>query len=319
MDYWYKTGGERNPRVHMAKLCGHVLLEKSEVERPQGMYSHGRYPFLMEPLFPAEASPVGLGLVDILKNLQRYADTLDQIILKNALASGRVKMLINRNAELEEDALTDWNRDVARGSRIDESSVRWFQAASLNPYVMAHYNNKVEAIKEESGQSMFTRGESGRGVTAASAILALQEAGNKRSRLIVEQLFDGFEKLVRMMVDVIAENYGEDRIFRIKGIDSDREVILNGDMLKQGMDGLERFIEFDINVEVEKQTPYSTLYQNELALQLMGAGIINRNQCLDMMSFEGKEKIMRDQYDMGAAVMPEENPLGPEEDPGPLI
>ena len=61
----------------------------------------------------------------------------------------------------------------------------------LNPYVMAHYNNKIEAIKEESGQSLFNRGESGRGVTAASAILALQEAGNKRSRLIVEQLYAG--------------------------------------------------------------------------------------------------------------------------------
>ena len=107
---------------------------------------------------------------------------------------GKVKMLVNRNADIDEEALTNWDEEVIHASRIDDSSVRWFQPASLNPYVMAHYENKINAIKEESGQNMFSRGEAGKGVTAASAIIALQEASNKRSRQLCEQMFEDVYK-----------------------------------------------------------------------------------------------------------------------------
>lgn len=126
-------------------------------------------------------------------------------------------MLVSRSAEVEEDALLDWNREVVRASRIDENSLRWMQPAPLNPYVVTHYDRKLDAIKEESGQTMFARGETGKGVTAATSILALQEAGNKRSRLIIEQMYDGFEQLVRMVIDVIGECYDEEPVFPYSG------------------------------------------------------------------------------------------------------
>lgn len=292
MDYWYKTKEKGQQRVHMAKLAGHVLLEKSEDVRPEGMYFHGKYPFIVEPLYPIAGMPVGMGMVDIFKNLQVYADRLDQIILKNTLMSGKVKMLVNRNADIDEEALTNWDEEVIHASRIDDSSVRWFQPASLNPYVMAHYENKINAIKEESGQNMFSRGEAGKGVTAASAIIALQEASNKRSRQLCEQMFDGFEEMVRMMIDVICENYDEKRIFRIRGEEGTRMIALSSEMLlRKEAEDFERYIEFDVSVQVQQQSAYRTLYQNELALQLLGAGVLSPAECLSMMMFEGKEKV----------------------------
>ena len=75
----------------------------------------------MESLYPLEGMPAGLSVVDVLKNLQLYADQLDQIILKNALMSGKARMLVSRSAEVEEDARLDWNREVVRASRIDEN------------------------------------------------------------------------------------------------------------------------------------------------------------------------------------------------------
>ncbi|MDL2220085.1 hypothetical protein LJC55_00230 [Eubacteriales bacterium OttesenSCG-928-N14] len=293
LEYWYKDWVDGKSNVHMAKLAGHVLLERSEAEHPQGMYAHGQYPFVVEPLYRIDGSPIGLGMVDILKNMQDYADKLDQIILKNAMMSGKVKMLINRNAEIDEDALTNWDTEVVRGSRIDDGSVRWFQPAPLNPYVMAHYNSKIAAIKEESGQTSFNRGEANSGVTAASAIMALQEAGSKRSRLIVQQLYDGFESLVRMVIDVICENYQEERIFRIRGGEVASDVVIAPNMLRRAEGDLEGYVEFDIRVQVEKQSPYSTIYQNELAIQMLRAGMIQPQECLSMMSFEGKEKVLQ--------------------------
>ncbi|MDL2225303.1 hypothetical protein LJC20_03725 [Eubacteriales bacterium OttesenSCG-928-M02] len=310
MEYWYKEMTDGVEQVHLAIFCGRMLLYDSKQERPEGMYAHGKYPFIVEALFPLEGAPIGLSIVDILKNLQGYADKLDQIILKNALMSGKMRMLVNRNAEVEEDALADWNKEIVHANRIDDSSLRWMQPAPLNPYVVAHYNQKIEAIKEESGQTMFSRGEAGRGVTAATSILALQEAGNKRSRLIIEQLFDGFEGLVKMVIDTIAENYDEARYFRIRGEGRDETVMLSSQMLTRDYGDGMGYIEFDVSLEVQKQSPYRTAYQNELALQLLGAGIVTHAECLSMMTFPGKERILAQKEQAGMGMIDPTDPMG---------
>lgn len=284
LEYWWREylPLEQRCRVHMCKLAGGLLLEDSRIARPEGMYAHGMYPFIVEPLYPLSGQPVGLGLIDVLKNLQVYADQLDQIILKNALLSGRMKLLVNRGADLDEEALCDMDAELVRGGRIDESAVRWMQTAPLGGYLLSYQQSKLQAIKEESGQNLFNRGETGGGITAASAIVAMQEAGSKRSRVLIDQLFDSYELMVRMMVSVIQENYTEARVFRIHG-EGDRQFVYGGDNDP---------IDFDVSIQVEKQTPYSKLYQNELALQLLGAGVIQPSDALEMMSFEGRERIL---------------------------
>ena len=289
MEYWYRKYDAKSDThsVHMAKIAGNTLLEKSEEALPEGMYAHGRYPFIVEPLYPLAGQPVGLGMIDVFKNLQMYADKLDQIILKNTLMSSKVKLLVNKNAEIDEEVLLDWSSEVVRGGRIDESSVRWFQPAPLSGYVLTHFNSKLSAIKEESGQNIFSRGEGGKGITAASAILALQEAGNKRSRMLNDQLFDGFEEMVRMVISVVCENYTEERRFRIRGEGGARTAVFG----KKNMD-IDAYEDFDVSVNVQQATPYKTLYQNELALQLLGTGIIEGEDAIRMMTFEGKERIL---------------------------
>ncbi|MEX1307339.1 MAG: hypothetical protein AB1Z19_02320 [Eubacteriales bacterium] len=303
IEYWYKTAdSDGKQRVHMAKLAGGVLLEKSEQVKPEGMYIHGQYPFIVEPLYRLEGLPIGLGIIDILKNLQQYADKLDQIILKNTLMSGKLKMLVNKNADVDEEAMLDWSKEVVTAARIDDGAVRWFQAAPLNPYVMAHMNSKLASIKEESGQNQFVRGEAANGVTAASAILALQSAGSKRSRMIIDQMYDGFSDLIGMMVSLISENYTEARVLRLDNGGQTSNIAFSADMMHYAYDEedrpvlrdgkkIPRYFEYDVTIEVEKQTPYQTLYLNELALNLMKSGMIDHSEALSMMNFDGKEKI----------------------------
>jgi hypothetical protein len=58
-----------------------------------------------------------------------------------------------------------------------------------------------------------------------------------------------------------------------------------------------REVEFDIEVDPQKESPYSKISQNELALQLYGAGFFNPQMmeqavvALDMMDFRGKDKL----------------------------
>ncbi|NLG25500.1 MAG: hypothetical protein GX558_09100, partial [Clostridiales bacterium] len=283
IEFWQREylPAENAWRVHMAKLAGGALLEDSRQTRPEGMYGHGLYPFVVEPLYPLGGQPVGLGVVDMLANLQTSADRLDQIIMKNALLSGQLKLLVNRSADIDERSLTDMSAELVRGARVDEGAVRWMQAAPLSGYILNYQQSKLQAIKEESGQNLFNRGETYGGITAASAILALQEAGSKRSRLLIDQLFDGYEQLIRMVIRVIQENYTERRAFRVLG-QRDKTLFYGG---------REDAIDFDLSVRVQKQTAYTTLYQNELALQLLQNGVIAPEDALDMLTFEGKERI----------------------------
>ena len=54
----------------------------------------------------------------------------------------------------------------------------------------------------------------------------------------------------------------------------------------------------DIKVEAQKQSPFTTMAQNETAMNLYSAGFFNPEMaqqaliCLDMMDFEGKESVM---------------------------
>ena len=293
IDYWYKELDENGKeKVHMAKFAGHVLLEDSKEESPLGMQLSGLYPFIMESPYPLEGQPVGLGIIDIFKNLQIYADKLDQIILKNALMSSKVKLLVNRSSDVDEAALNDWSKEIIKANRIDDGAIRWFQPASLNPYVLTHYNNKLDSIKYESGQSEFSRGEGGKGVTAASAILALQEAGSKRSRTLIDQLYDGFEELIKLIIDLICENYTEERQFRITNEKGNKTIYFKNTQMQKNDSGLSRFIDFDIKVAVQKQTPYKSLYLNELALELLKAGIVDSQEALSMMTFAGKDALV---------------------------
>lgn len=337
MEYWYK---KYNPEtgsvsVHMAKLAGRTILERSEDTSPDGIYEHGKYPFIIDAPYQFEDQPVGLGVIDIFKSLQDHIDKLDQIILKNALMSGKMRLLISRTSGLDKNEVLDWGNEILEGDRVDANAVRWFQAAPLNQYILQHFNEKISAIKEESGQNQFTRGEGGKSVTAASAIIALQEAGNKRTRMVIESVYDGFSRMVMMVIDLIKEFYTETRRFRIAGAadTEDHVTEINSDMLRYETNPdtgepmtdeegniLEKYTEFDVKVSAQVQSPYKSMYQNDLAIQLRQLGVTNEIETLELMDFEGKDKIIsmvkkrvaRDeelamqmqQMQMGAAVQP---------------
>jgi hypothetical protein len=66
-----------------------------------------------------------------------------------------------------------------------------------------------------------------------------------------------------------------------------------------GMDMGVRLPLFDIEITAQKQSPYSKMSQNELALQFFGAGFFNPQiadqalACLDMMDFDRKQFVMQ--------------------------
>lgn len=178
VDCYYKVVQPDGKKIlHMTKFTGDTVLDSSE-DRPQtaqsGLYAHGLYPVILDVLYPVDGTPVGFGLIDLSKNCQTYIDKLDSIISENALISGKVRWLVRDNGGINEEELLDLSQDVVHvtGSLRDEN-VREFQANPLDPYIIQHRLNKIEELKELTGNRDFMQGGSSGGVTAYGAIVAL--------------------------------------------------------------------------------------------------------------------------------------------------
>jgi len=295
LEYWWREYDAKNDRfaVHMALIAGNRVLSDSRDEKPEGYYAHGQYPFILTPLFPRRGSCLGLGIVDLYGTQQRYADKLDQIVLKNALMASHNKLLVTEGSGFDTDDLRDWAKEVHRGESL--AGVTWFSTPPLPNYVIGYIRELRESIKEDSGANDFSRGMNGGGITAASAIEAMQEMAGKRSRMISRQLHEAFRDAVRMEIEVEREfNYFTRTV----------HVLVDGELEERSFEstlleydapgGVKLPIEFRIRVRAQQEMKYSAASQNELALKMLQAGILSPYQAAEMMTFDGKEQVLRE-------------------------
>lgn len=312
IDWYYRKMVNGKTILHLTKFLDEYILgstEDSPEAYPNGLYDHGRYPIEFDVLFPEEGTPIGFGYVNVVRNPQMYIDKLDQIITRNALISGKQRFLIKDNGSVNEKELMDLGVDIIHSKGgITEDDIRIIQGNPLSPFISNHRQEKIQELKETSGANDFSRGQSGGGVTAASAIMALQEAGNKLSRDMIQRSYNTFKKLTDMVIELISQFYTEDRMFRIDGRDGTAKFVtynnrgLQEQQLPQMYPGEEpkyRKPIFDIKVRPERQSPFSRMAHNELAKELFSAGVFNPQIAeqaliaLDMMQFEGKEKVIQ--------------------------
>jgi hypothetical protein len=145
-------------------------------------------------------------------------------------------------------------------------------------------------MKDESGQNDFSRGEPTGGVTAESAIKALQEASSKRSRKRIDMIYACCEDAFGLALQLMGEFYTEKRQFIIsfEGEKVLKEISREDFLTTNG----NRMIDFDLSIHAEKTAGYKTAYNNEQVLQLLQIGMIDPEIALEMMDFDRKDEIM---------------------------
>jgi hypothetical protein len=292
--------------LHLAIIVGDKLAFCSEREDgyEEGFYHHGKYPFVIRKAFPIKDTPWGFGYLDIMKSPQLYIDAMDDDIMKIADMKARPRFWVRKNGNIDKKQFADWNEpfiEVATGELGD--AVRQVDVYDVPAGVMEHRVNKIEELKETSGNRDFSQGSTQTGVTAASAIAALQEAGSKLSRDMNKELYRGCREEYYLVIELIRQFYTEPRGFRITSDMGDYEFIeysnaglQAGAMMPNGTIRHKRPI-FDIAVTAEKQSPFSRAAQNEMVKELYGMGLFDPNNdvaaltCIDAMDFEGKDKL----------------------------
>ena len=310
VDWYYKRPDESGRMVlHYCKFCNGVVLYASENDPAlagRGFYDHGKYPFVFDPLFMEEDSPAGFGYIDVMKECQTAIDRMNHAMDENVLLASKQRYVLSDTAGVNEEELADLSRDIVHvAGRLGDESFRPLQTAGLQGNSLSYRNSRIEELKEISGNRDMTQGGTAGGVTAASAIAALQEAGSKLSRDMLKSAYRAFAKECYLIMDLMRQFYDEERVFRIIGETGRSEFVhFSGAALRAqalpSVGGVElgsREPIFDIVVSAEKKSTFSRLSQNETAKECYQLGFFApRNAdaalaALEMMDFEGIEKV----------------------------
>ena len=306
VDWYYHTEVNGQPVLQYCKFVGETVLYATENDpayAERGWYDHGKYPFVFDVLFPEEGTPCGYGYVDLCKSAQKQIDLMNQAILKNALAATTPRFFIRSDGAVNEEEYADWTRPfVHTNGNLGADSIAPIRVPTLDSVYVAILQNKVAEMKETAGNRDVMSGGTAGGVTAATAIAALQEAGGKLSRNMIDDGYEAFSQVVTLCIELVRQFYSVPRQFRLLGRGAEREFRMfdNGGMQPKALAlGGYRVPEFDLEIGAEQESPYRTAEHNQLALQLFQMGFFRDDladqalRCLELMEFKNKDHLAR--------------------------
>lgn len=308
VDVYYKKAG----KLHYCKYVGETVLFATEND-PQyaqrGLYDHGKYPFIFDPLFPEEGYPgCGYGYVDLCRDPQLVVDILNNCFVQSAVAAATPRWFIRSDGGVNEEEYADLTKKFVHvQGRVDQDSIVQIQTAPMPGNAVEYMQLKINEIKEVSGNRDVNNGGTSASVTAASAIAALQEAGNGLSRDMIGGSYRAFRKVVELCIELIRQFYDVPRKFRILGQYGMEQYISysNAGIQPQaqgtdfGVDMGYRLPVFDIEVEVQQESSYTKEAYNQLAVNMYQMGIFNPANAsmavpmLEMMDFKGRDELLR--------------------------
>ena len=320
--YYHKFIGGKNT-LQYVKYVNDVVLYATENEmqpmvdeigqvKPPlalaGLYDHGRYPYVFDALYPIEGSPCGYGYVDICQNPQTEIDMLKTCFVRNARVGAIPRYFSRGDGMINEEEFLDLEKTIVHApGGLDDNALRPVEHKPIDGSYLNLLQWDVNELRETSGNTETSTGTTSSGVTAASAIAALQEASGKGSRDSTLSAYRAYSEIVEICIELIRQFYNLPRKFRIVGQYGAEQYVkyTNQGIQPQsqgtdfGQDMGERLPVFDVRVSAQKKNTYTKVTQNELALQFFQYGFFNPQMtdqallCLDIMDFDGKDNIMQ--------------------------
>ena len=284
-----------------------ATMPTGESASERGLYDHGMYPFVFDALFPVEGYPnCGYGFVDLCMNPQTSIDLLNTAFVKNAMVGSTPRYFARSDGGINEKEFLDLRKPIVHtNGNLGEDSLRQVDFHALPGVYISVMESAIQELRETSGNTESAQGIASSGVTAASAIAALQEASGKGSRDATKASYRAFSKIVLMCVELIRQFYDMPRKFRILGqFGMEKYVTYTNANLQPQAQGTDFGIDmgyrtpvFDIKISAQKKNVYAKVSQNELAIQFFQLGFFNPQltdqalACIEMMDFDQKDDI----------------------------
>ena len=311
IDWYYHKTVNGKKTLQYIKYTNDIVLYATEDDpelADRGLYDHAMYPFVFDVLFPEVDMPCGFGFVDVCKNAQTTIDIYNNAFEKNVQFAAMPRYICRNDGGINEEEFSNPSNLLVHtdGNLGDDSIKQIVSPVLVNSNYLNMLDQKINEMKETAGNRDATTGGTQAGVTAASAIAAMQESAGKTSRDQISSSYDAYKKLVDMVIELIRQFYDMPRQFRILGERGEQEftTYTNAGLQPQyqgtdfGVDMGYRLPVFDIEVKTEKENAYTQMSQNELALDFYNRGFFNPQYsdqalaCIDMMEFKGKNMLV---------------------------
>lgn len=282
-----------------------IVLYDNKKDNYTSFYEHGRYPFIVDTCYDVEGRIWGMGDAELLKPTQDLINDLDDQIRLNARLMGNVQMVVGLASGIN---IKKW---VAKaGLRIparDPNAWKMVQPPSLPSYIT---DRRLQALTEAeiiSGRPDIVEGRRS-GVRAASAIMALQESGQRRARHKKMALQESLGQCMEYCVDYLKEFYTEEQAFRIIGRSAEASgappsyVWFKGSKLKNipklipdGVDGglkvlldkdgkeMTKDAKFDLRISIGAGLPHNKGFLFNALQDQVKEGIITREEARGFM------------------------------------
>lgn len=308
IEYWTKEKGQ----LRLVTIANDTVL-RDEV----GFYECGLYPFVAVPAFPVEKKFWAMGVLSQILSPQMIVNLLDQQILDNARLGGNGTIYNGAGSGLNKRQLTNLPYKVLDVNDINQ--VRAEPGQGIPTFIPSHLEIKKRDAESVSGIHDVTQGKAPAGITAASAILALQESANQRVRLLGRTLEAGLKEIGELIIALVKEFYTEERTIRILGdnkkvsfVKFKRDDIMQQKEYRDPVSGETETIEidpdFDIKVEVGSSMQYSKAFLYEQAKELYQMQVIDEQALLETIRFPKTEEVLERKQAQMQQQMPQEAP-----------
>lgn len=216
-EFWEKDEEGNLRRVYMA---GDVILDdsdwthkKSKDGARKSFYRKGKYPFVIIPCYRKKGKIWGLSDNKLLRPVQDMINDLDDQIRMNARLMGNLQIVVGMSAGIN---LKKWTNEP--GLKIpakDHNAWQRVEPGQMPSFILTRRETGFRESEIVSGRADVLEGRKPGSLRAASAIIALQEAGSRRANHKKLMLQEGFKEILEMTLDYVKEFMDEEYVFDI--------------------------------------------------------------------------------------------------------
>ena len=180
-------------------------------------YKDGKFPFVLMKNYDIPFEFWGVGEIEQIMSPQHYVNELTNQIIDNAKNTANMQWIIDKNSGIGQGKLTNRPGLVIR--KTPGSEVRRDTPPAMPNYVREQIEVLKKDIQDISGVFDSLKGEQQGSITAASAILALQEASQARIRLKIKLMEASLSELAQIVYSRMQQFWKLDRWVRITDVE----------------------------------------------------------------------------------------------------
>ena len=209
---------DKDGSIYCLHVANHILLEDSrKVLKGKKLNRRNKYPFAVITCYVQRGQIWGQSDVEMLIPTQDIINDMDDNIRITARLMGNPQIVVGMGAGRSFDYRKWTNEPGLRIPMRDITAWAQVKPSNVSSDIVTRREKGFEEANLISGRPEVNRGNTSGGVTAASAIISLQQAGQKSVNHKAEMFKAGWSEVLELLMDEIMENWDTEMWFRIEG------------------------------------------------------------------------------------------------------